>query len=138
MFLIELFYILKMHRLILVFCVFLLQFQIGYSRSTGCTEGDCNNGYGTWTYTDLTTYVGEWSDGKKHGKGTVTWPNGYIYVGEFRDSKWHGQGTLTFPDGTTYVGEWRNGFMNGQGTFTLTDGTVKKGIWKDGELVEPN
>ena len=109
-----------------------------FSRSTGCTEGNCENGYGTWTYTDLTTYVGEWRDGKKHGKGTVTWPNGYIYEGEFQDSKWHGEGTLTFPDGATYVGEWRDSNMNGQGTFSLADGTVKKGIWKNGELVEPN
>ena len=103
-----------------------------------CISGNCEDGFGTWTYTDKTTYVGEWSIGKKHGEGIVTWPNGYIYKGEFKESKWHGQGTLTFPDGTTYVGEWRDGFMNGQGTFTNADGTVKKGIWKNGALVEPN
>ena len=87
----------------------------GFARTTGCTDGDCDNGVGTWTYTDKTTYVGEWNNGLKHG-----------------------QGTLTFPDGATYVGEWHDGFMNGQGTFTLADGTVKKGVWKNGELVEPN
>ena len=31
-----------------------------FAKKTGCTEGDCNNGFGTWTYTDKTTYVGEW------------------------------------------------------------------------------
>ena len=61
------------------------------ARKTGC-EGNCEDGFGKWTYTDKTTYVGEWSVGKKHGQGTATWPNGYIYKGEFQESKWHGQG----------------------------------------------
>ena len=29
------------------------------ARKTGC-EGDCENGYGKWTYTDKTTYEGNW------------------------------------------------------------------------------
>ena len=83
-----------------------------YARRTGC-EGDCENGSGTWTYTDQTVYKGEWLNSKKHGKGT-----------------------LTFPDGSKYIGEWFEDNMNGQGTFTLADGTIRKGIWKNGVLVE--
>jgi len=30
------------------------------ARSTGCKEGNCDNGYGKWVYTDKTTYEGEW------------------------------------------------------------------------------
>mgnify|MGYP003325944661 CR=1 FL=1 len=71
------------------------------ARKTGC-EGDCENGSGTWTYTDQTVYKGEWLNSKKHGKGIETWPNGYIYEGDFFDSKWQGDGTLTFPDGSKY------------------------------------
>ena len=26
------------------------------ARSTGCKEGNCENGYGKWIYTDKTTY----------------------------------------------------------------------------------
>ena len=62
----------------LIFC------NTGFTRSTGCTAGDCNNGYGTWTYTDLTTYVGEWRDGNKHGQGTVTGPLVDIYEAKSR------------------------------------------------------
>ena len=98
------------------------------ARSTGCKEGNCENGYGKWVYTDKTTYEGEWVNTKKHGQGTETWPNGYIYKGEFKNSEWSGQGTLTFPNGATYVGEWANGFMNGKGTFTWSDGKEKTGI----------
>ena len=65
-----------------------------FAKKSGCTDGDCNNGFGTWTYTDKTTYVGQWENGSKKGKGIESWPNGYVYEGEFNDSKWHGVGTL--------------------------------------------
>ena len=85
------------------------------SQEAECTKGDCDNGYGTFTYTDGGTYVGEWSNGI-----------------------WHGQGTYIAGDGRTYVGEYRDGKRHGQGIYTFANGTVKKGIWKNGELVEPN
>ena len=55
-----------MKKLLLSILIGLIFCNTGFSRSTGCTDGDCNNGYGTWTYTDLTTYVGEWRNGKKN------------------------------------------------------------------------
>ena len=65
------------------------------ARKTGC-EGNCENGFGKWTYTDKTTYEGNWVSTQKHGLGIETWPNGYIYKGEFKKSNWSGQGILTF------------------------------------------
>ena len=85
--------------------------SMSLARVTGCKEGNCENGYGKWIYTDKTTYEGYWVGTKKHGQGTETWPNGFIYKGEFEDSVWSGQGTLYFPNGAKYVGEWANGFM---------------------------
>ena len=49
-----------------------------FARSTGCKEGNCENGYGKWVYTDKTTYEGEWVATKKQGQGVETWPNGYL------------------------------------------------------------
>ena len=40
----------------------ILSFLIATSvsaRKTGC-EGNCENGFGKWTYTDKTTYEGNW------------------------------------------------------------------------------
>ena len=34
------------------------------ARKTGC-EGNCENGFGKWTYTDKTTYEGNWVGTKK-------------------------------------------------------------------------
>ena len=36
-----------------------------FARSTGCKEGNCENGFGKWVYTDKTTYEGEWVATKK-------------------------------------------------------------------------
>ena len=43
------------------------------ARKTGC-EGDCENGFGKWTYTDKTTYEGNWVGTQKHGQGIEIWP----------------------------------------------------------------
>ena len=83
--------------------------SIALARSTGCKEGNCENGYGKWVYTDKTTYEGEWVATKKHGQGTETWPNGYIYKGEFKESQWNGKGTFTWSDGKQKTGIWKNG-----------------------------
>ena len=101
-----------MKRSILVFLLSFLVCTSVFARSTGCKEGNCDNGYGKWVYTDKTTYEGEWVSTKKQGQGIETWPNGYIYKGEFKNSVWSGIGTLTFPDGSTYEGEWAHGFMS--------------------------
>ena len=39
--------------------------SVVFARSTGCKEGDCENGFGKWIYTDKTTYEGEWVATKK-------------------------------------------------------------------------
>ena len=74
-----------------------------------CIEGDCTNGYGTYTYASGNKYVGEWELGKYHGRGTFTWVNGDKYVGEWKDDKKHGQGTLTKSDGKTVQSIFRDG-----------------------------
>ena len=76
--------------LVLMFC------NVGFAQ---CIEGDCKNGYGTFTFPDGRKYVGESKDNKKHGQGTYTHGDGTKYVGEFKDSEYHWQGTLTYADG---------------------------------------
>ena len=65
---------------IFVFLSFLISSTV-FARSTGCKEGNCENGFGKWVYTDKTTYEGQWVETKKNGQGIETWPNGYIYKG---------------------------------------------------------
>jgi hypothetical protein len=89
---------------------------------------DC---FGSHTYADGDTYVGEWKDGKRHGQGTVTQANGLKYVGEFKDDKKNGRGTVSVGGGAIeYVGEWKDDKKNGRGTLTFAD-YVYVGEWKN-------
>ena len=58
--------------LLLMFC------NVGFAE---CIEGDCNNGYGTYTWADGSKYVGEYKDGKRHGQGTFTATDGRVMKG---------------------------------------------------------
>ena len=78
-----------------------------------CIQGNCDDGFGTYT-----------------------WANGDKYVGEFEGGKYNGQGTLTHGlesdwAGDKYVGEFKDDNFNGQGTYTSADGTVRSGLWED-------
>ena len=41
-------------------------------------------------------------DGLKTGKGKFTWTNGSSYEGEFLNNSIHGKGFYKWPDGRTY------------------------------------
>ena len=52
-----------------------------------CIEGDCSNGYGTYTNPSGNKYVGEWKENKKHGQGTQTYADGRKDAGEWKEDK---------------------------------------------------
>ena len=103
-----------MKKLFLYVFLGLMFCNVGFAE---CIEGDCNNGYGTYTWADGSKYVGEHKDGKGHGQGTYTWADGDKYVGEYKDGKQHGQGTFTWASGefagNKYVGEYKDGEPQG-------------------------
>lgn len=49
-------------------------------------------GYGTYVYSDGTSYNGEWKDNKHHGKGILSFANGTHYEGEWQNHAMHGNG----------------------------------------------
>jgi hypothetical protein len=72
--------------------------------SSGCS-GNCEDGIGTFRYTDKDEYTGQWKDGKRNGQGTDT---------------------TVFDDNSVYVetGEWKDGrLFNGYLTYIFDDGT---------------
>ena len=105
--------------LVLMFC------NVGFAQ---CIEGDCKNGYGTFTFPDGRKYVGESKDNKKHEQGTYTWIIGSKYVGQWKDGEQHGQGTYTHGDETKYMGEFKDSEYHWQGTLTYADGRIDNGI----------
>jgi hypothetical protein len=117
-----------------------------------CLSGDCDNGYGTYTwengekfegywknnkrngqgtnnYGNGDQYTGNWLDDQQNGYGTYKYSNGDVYVGDWKLHKKDGYGTYTFKNGEKYIGEWKDNRYNGQGTFYYADGTTKSGGW---------
>ena len=64
--------------------------MIGFGQETGCLSGDCENGYGTYTWASGSKYVGEWKDNKHHGQGTYIFDNGDKYIGGWNNHKSQG------------------------------------------------
>ena len=54
-----------MKKFLLTIILSFLISSVALARSTGCKEGNCENGFGKWVYTDKTTYEGEWVGTKK-------------------------------------------------------------------------
>ncbi len=81
---------------------------------TGCLEGDCINGYGTYAYKNGAKYVGNFRNKLPHGYGTVYYANGEKYVGQLSEAVFNGLGTLYRLDGSIKKGYWRNGKYLGE------------------------
>ena len=96
-----------------------------------CSDGNCQNGEGTWIYANGDKYTGSFYAGKKEGEGIYTYSNGDKYVGDFEDGKQNGEGTYTYANGDIYVGEWNDGIKNGEGTYTFINGEKYTGEIQD-------
>ncbi|MCP5159706.1 MAG: protein kinase [Gammaproteobacteria bacterium] len=87
-------------------------------QATDCLSGNCENGRGTYRYSDGSEYSGDFRNAKMHGQGTYIYANrGEKYVGEWRNGIINGQGAYYYRSGNRYEGEWRNGRKSGQGVY---------------------
>ena len=68
----------------------------GWLYSDGCVQGNCDNGFGTFTYKKTAYQAALFSDGEK-------------YAGEFKDEDFDGQGTDASADGSVLSDLWGDG-----------------------------
>lgn len=115
-------------------------------QETGCIEGDCENGTGTYLWDrdiffegdGIRKYEGEWRDGRRQGFGKMEFENGDRFEGLWMpDSRYDNEssmvkGTYTFANGDVYKGEWEGSTINGTGTYTYVNGDKYEGPWKGG------
>ena len=66
-----------------------------------CIEGDCENGKGTFNYSDGSKYIGDWKDGWKHGKGKYFFSEGGSFKGRWVND-FYTRGMLITPSGLSY------------------------------------
>ena len=56
---------------------------------------------------------------KRDGFGIFTFTNGSRYVGNWKQNKFHGEGTLEWSNGEVYQGTWVNDDITGYGIYSL-------------------
>jgi len=86
---------------------------------TGCSFGDCSNGYGVFRASD-STYAGSFKEGKKHGFGTLVYDSNMKFSGHFQQDVQHGEGLLVYKH-KRYEGTWTEGLIVGKGKAIIID-----------------
>jgi len=122
----------------LIIAMLLLFTSYSFSQQKGCVSGDCDNGYGTYAYSNGDKYTGDWVNQKMHGNGAYYYKNGNIYKGQFKHNKLEGIGTVVFYTGAKYTGNYLNNKANGEGTYFHKNGKVEKGLWINGVFAGKN
>ena len=86
-----------------------------------CTQpaGETIINENTKVYEDGSVYVGDLSDGKRHGQGTHLPFEGDRYKGEWANDQKSGQGRLIYKDGSIYEGAFLSDLPEGQGVRTF-------------------
>ena len=79
-----------------------------------CLVGDCENGEGTYVYTDKTKIVGFWKNSKPNGQCQVFYADGGSYTGNLHEGKWNGLGKYISNENVIIEGNFIDGNLNGK------------------------
>ena len=97
------------------------------------TDG-VRHGQGVYTWKDGRRYQGRFEFGKRAGEGTLEWPNGNTYQGQFLDNQLSGQGVFTWANEDRYEGDFVSGRRTGKGRYSWKSGDVYEGEFLGGQL----
>ena len=115
---------------------------------SGCEDGDCENGYGTYIWrngdSDLSSwivgdkYIGSFKNGKMHGQGKHVSTNGKIYIGSYLFGLRSGYGILKYKDGSSYTGFFKYDLMHGKGIIIDVKGVTKNVLFDYNKIIKTN
>lgn len=111
--------------------------EISTTKKTGCIQGDCTNGTGTFLWESGSKFVGEYKAGQRNGFGTLYYDNGDIYIGEWKKNQQYGNGVYQYSTKGSYKlysGDWVAGKRSGFGYMQYKNGTQRIGFWVDGKF----
>lgn len=106
--------------------------------TTGCLNGDCDNGYGMHYSQANNRFFGFFKNSKRDKFGAYYWEDGTRWVGQFKDGLLTGYGTYFFITGEKYVGNFVDSKRNGWGiNYDPYTGVKKIGFWENNNLTKP-
>ena len=105
--------------------------------TSGCTGGNCVNGFGSFVYTNGDSFIGFFSNGYvKHG--FYRYAGGDIFIGEYLNGKRNGFGIYTWKANNIYMGMYQNDTYHGLGSYLVTSDESKNlvGEFHNGSLLK--
>lgn len=106
----------------------------------GCSDGNCENGEGTWVYLDGSVYKGQFINKKPDGFGLFVFALSgsspcRFYVGTFALG-YPKSGYIEYENGSTYRGEVNAQYKrHGKGMFSdRSSHSGKSGVWEEDTL----
>jgi hypothetical protein len=100
--------------------------------TTGCMDGDCENGTGTYVFPGGNKYTGHFKDYARDGNGVAWLANGDRFEGVFRNNEF-GAGSYYFATGYKYTGTYDAWGKELNGTYYAPSGTFAS--LKNGQIV---
>ncbi len=98
-----------------------------------CTEGNCQDGWGTATFEDG-SYTGFWRDGMRHGHGAFAWTSGATYIGHWAYDEMDGLGIYSETTQIT-IGEFSGSDLHGLGIIMIDNAAETPGLFSNGERI---
>lgn len=77
-------------------------------KTTGCVEGNCDEGTGKYLFSNGDKFNGEWHGGMRSGYGRYDFRNGDWYIGDFKNDLIEGNGVFHAANGKIISGAWIN------------------------------
>jgi len=99
-----------------------------------CIIGNCENGIGTFIYTDKSRVEGNWRNGKPNDKCKIFYKSGATYNGEMLNGDKSGAGRYVYSNGDIYEGNYKLDRQNGLGKFFVTSGYSEEGKYVNDTL----
>jgi hypothetical protein len=89
------------------------------------------------TYSNGSTYEGDWKDDEIKGKGICKHSNGTVYErDDWAPPYGTGNGMYIYCNGTIYEGDLKYGQRNGKGKYIYSNGKILEGNWENNQFVK--
>jgi hypothetical protein len=115
------------HSFSILHLIVIFQILFSVCAFSQCIIGDCNNGSGTYIFSEKEKAEGSWKNGKLNGKCKYFFKSGATYDGEMIDGKFSGIGKYVYSNGGYYEGSYKAGLHHGPGKSFSATGYSEEG-----------